>query len=219
MWRWKFRIRYADVAATLALVLAGGGAAYAVTALPRNSVGTAQIQDGAVTPPKLRSGAVTRPKLAANAVTSAKVLDGGITSDDLAEGSVGTPEMADGSITTVKIGAAQITEGHLSGGAVRSDAVLDESLSVTDLVGAQINLNLAGTSLQAGECANYTIGATGAQPGQLAVASWLGAAPTGIVGDARVTGTNQIGYRICNLTSAQASFPGGTGVVRVVTFG
>ena len=43
------RPRYADVAATLAMVLALGGTSYAVTALPRDSVGTAQIKAHAVT--------------------------------------------------------------------------------------------------------------------------------------------------------------------------
>ena len=205
---WKFGIRYADVAATLALIVASGGTAYAAT-LPRNSVGTPQLQTGAVTTPKLHD----------SAVTSAKVRNGGITRNDLAQGSVGTTQLGDGSITTVKIGGGQITEGHLAPGAVRSAAVLDESLSVTDIAGAQIDLNLAGTSLDAGDCANYTIGVPGAEPGQLAVAGWLGPAPAGLLGDARVIGTDQIGFRICNVTNALASFPGGSGVVRVVTFG
>ncbi|MBV9817310.1 MAG: hypothetical protein JOZ07_03030 [Solirubrobacterales bacterium] len=39
--------------AYLALFVALGGTSYAATALPRNSVGTRQIQDGAVTPGKL----------------------------------------------------------------------------------------------------------------------------------------------------------------------
>ncbi|HEY3614032.1 MAG TPA: hypothetical protein VGK92_10015 [Gaiellales bacterium] len=54
------RPRYADVAATLALVLALGGTSYAVTVLPRDSVGTAQI----------KANAVTKGKLAANVRTT-----------------------------------------------------------------------------------------------------------------------------------------------------
>jgi hypothetical protein len=48
--------RYADVAATLAVVIALGGTSYAVTALPRNSVGTAQLKAHAVTKAKLARG-------------------------------------------------------------------------------------------------------------------------------------------------------------------
>jgi Collagen triple helix repeat (20 copies) len=46
-------LTYANVAATLALFLALGGAAYAATQLPRNSVGTAQLKNGAVTAGKI----------------------------------------------------------------------------------------------------------------------------------------------------------------------
>jgi hypothetical protein len=50
------RPRYAEVTATLALVIALGGTSYAVTALPRNSVGTAQLKAHAVTRGKLARG-------------------------------------------------------------------------------------------------------------------------------------------------------------------
>ena len=46
-------LTYANVAATLALFLALGGAAYAATQLPRNSVGTGQLKAEAVTAGKI----------------------------------------------------------------------------------------------------------------------------------------------------------------------
>jgi hypothetical protein len=46
-------LTYANVAASLALFLALGGAAYAATQLPRNSVGTGQLKAGAVTAGKI----------------------------------------------------------------------------------------------------------------------------------------------------------------------
>lgn len=46
-------LTYANVAATLALFLALGGAAYAATQLPRNSVGTGQLRAEAVTAGKI----------------------------------------------------------------------------------------------------------------------------------------------------------------------
>lgn len=60
------RLTYANLAATLALVLALGGGAYAATALPRNSVGA--------------------PQLKADAVRSAKVADGSLRAVDFAAG-------------------------------------------------------------------------------------------------------------------------------------
>lgn len=64
------RPRYADVAATAALVIAlGTGGAYAAGAL----VGTSQIANGAVTAPKLATNAVTTTKVLNNAITSGKL--------------------------------------------------------------------------------------------------------------------------------------------------
>ena len=92
--RLRFRPRYADVAATLALVFALGGTAYAVTALPRNSVSTRSIQNGAVTNPKIaantiqtgriKNGAVTNPKIAANTIQTSRIKDGTVTGVDVA---------------------------------------------------------------------------------------------------------------------------------------
>ncbi len=51
------RLSYANVIATIALFVALGGGAYAATQLPKNSVGSAQIRKGAVTPAKLSNSA------------------------------------------------------------------------------------------------------------------------------------------------------------------
>src|SRR3954468_21273931 len=52
------RCSYSNVAATLALVLAMTGGAYAAVKLPRNSVGNAQIRSGAVSSSEIRNGGV-----------------------------------------------------------------------------------------------------------------------------------------------------------------
>jgi hypothetical protein len=66
------------VVALLALFLAAGGVGYAATSLPRNSVGSDQIRNSAVTNPKIANGAVGNFKLAANAVGFRKVIPGTI---------------------------------------------------------------------------------------------------------------------------------------------
>lgn len=55
--RLRKHVTYANVIATLALFVALGGASYAATQLPANSVGTKQIKKEAVTPAKLSSAA------------------------------------------------------------------------------------------------------------------------------------------------------------------
>jgi hypothetical protein len=77
------RPSHATIVAYLALFVALGGSAFAVTQLPKNSVGakqlkkeavtTAKLKDGALTTPKIANGAVTTPKVAENAVTGAGV--------------------------------------------------------------------------------------------------------------------------------------------------
>ena len=69
----RFRPSPAMVVACVALVIALGGSAYAVTAIPANSVGTRQLKSDAVTTKKLHKGAVT----------SRKVKDGTLTANDV----------------------------------------------------------------------------------------------------------------------------------------
>ena len=89
------RLTYANVVATLALVIAvGGGAAYAA-----NTVFSADIVDGEVKTPDIASSAITEPKLAngsvasaklkANVVTGDKVLDNTLKNADIDEPSIG----------------------------------------------------------------------------------------------------------------------------------
>ena len=66
----------AMIVACLALIVALGGVSYAAGVLPRNSVGTAQLQKNAVTGAKLKR----------NAVTAAKVKDGSLLAADFKAG-------------------------------------------------------------------------------------------------------------------------------------
>lgn len=68
--------RYANVTATLALIVALGGTSYAAIKLPTNSVGSSQ----------LKKNAVTNSKLRANAVTSATVKNGALRAKDFKAG-------------------------------------------------------------------------------------------------------------------------------------
>lgn len=77
------KLTYPNVMATAAMFVALGGASYAATRLPANSVGSAQLQKDAVTMTKIRQ----------NAVTGAKVKDGSLSEEDFAVGQlpVGPP--------------------------------------------------------------------------------------------------------------------------------
>ncbi len=79
----------AMVVASVALMVALGGGAYAQTQLARNSVGTAQI----------RANAVTSAKLAPDAVVSSRIRDG----------QVRTPDVRDGAVTRRKLAVSERT--------------------------------------------------------------------------------------------------------------
>jgi len=61
------RLSYANVISSIALFVALGGTGYAVTQLPRNSVGNGQLKANAVTSAKIRARAVQRSDLAPTA--------------------------------------------------------------------------------------------------------------------------------------------------------
>jgi hypothetical protein len=59
MWaRVRPRLTYANVIASLALFIALGGGSYAALQVPRASVGTKQLKNGAVTSPKVRNNSL-----------------------------------------------------------------------------------------------------------------------------------------------------------------
>lgn len=85
------RPRYADVAATLALLVATSGTAYATTIADPGSVNTAALQDRAVTAPKIASEAVVNRAVAPNAITGSNVAGHSLALSDLAGASITGP--------------------------------------------------------------------------------------------------------------------------------
>ncbi len=84
MKRIKDKLTYANVVSTLCLFVLLGGSAYAALKVPRNSVGTRQLQ----------AKSVTNGKLANEAVTGAKIAEGTITGQNVNLGALGTVPQA-----------------------------------------------------------------------------------------------------------------------------
>jgi hypothetical protein len=104
------RLSYANVAATLALLLAlGGTGAYAAQTLAPRSVGERQLRPGAVTSQKLRKSAVTTPKLAPLAVKQGKLAGGSVTAEKLAPAAVSASALQSDSVTNEKIAPEAVT--------------------------------------------------------------------------------------------------------------
>jgi hypothetical protein len=152
--------------ALTALFVALSGSAFAAFTLPKNSVGTKQ----------LRNGAVTGSKLHANAVTSGTVKDHTLGANDLRNGAVGANQLANGAV-----GARQ-----LANGAVGTQQIINGGIGAADLangaVGAQqLATGAVGTAQladHAATSAKIADGAVGAQ--QLAPAeAWHDVNTTG----------------------------------------
>jgi hypothetical protein len=104
------RLTYANVTATLALLIAvGTGGAYAAQKLPDNSVGEFQLRSGAVTAQKIRKNAITAPKIKAEAIKQGKIANASITAAKMTGGSVSNASLQDSSVTNSKLAADSVT--------------------------------------------------------------------------------------------------------------
>ena len=72
----RLKLSYANVVASLALFLALGGAAYAATKLPPNSVGAKQIRNGSVTSGDVKNQTLTGTDIKNGSVTAADLKAG-----------------------------------------------------------------------------------------------------------------------------------------------
>jgi hypothetical protein len=90
----RANLTYANLTATLALILAlGGASAYAANQLAPKSVGEKQLRSGAITPDKIRKNAITSPKIPALAVKEGKLAGDAVSATKLANSSVNTEKL------------------------------------------------------------------------------------------------------------------------------
>jgi hypothetical protein len=73
MRRFRPRLTYANVTATLALFIALGGSGYAATELARNSVGNQQLKRSAVTSAKVRDNSLVGADIRDKSLTAADI--------------------------------------------------------------------------------------------------------------------------------------------------
>jgi hypothetical protein len=168
------RLSYANVASTLALVMALGGVSYAATELPKNSVGTKQLKDNAVVSRKIANGGVRTQDVANGAIGSAKITNGGVLTADVANGAIGSAKIADGSVTL-------------------------KDLTGTDFTGTYNIASVAGNT-----CTTQVLSVPGARVGQFPALAFVGdvALPRDLVITAiKVSGVGSIRVKVCNPTN------------------
>ncbi len=99
------RLSFSNVVALTAMFIALGGTAYAID---KNSVGTAQLKNKAVTAKKLKNNAVTAKKIKNNAVTANKLKANSVATAKIRNGAVTAEKLADGSVGGAKLNLASI---------------------------------------------------------------------------------------------------------------
>jgi len=86
------KVTYANVTATLALVVALGGTSYAATQLPKNSVKAKQIKTDAVRTQEIKDGSVGSPDIG----------DGAVSGADIANGAIGTADLSAAALADIR---------------------------------------------------------------------------------------------------------------------
>jgi hypothetical protein len=135
MKRFRPRLSYANVVATLALFLAlSGGVVWAAS-----KITSKQIGKGAVKNKNLAKNAVKAKNLAKNAVTSAKLANGAVTNGKLGDGAVNFAKLAAGT----NVIASATSAGPIAANQdVPVDVPLSAPLSVTPVAGQPITIEL-----------------------------------------------------------------------------
>jgi hypothetical protein len=166
----KKHLSVANVLSCMALFVALGGAAYAVSPLANKSVKTRHLGNGAVTALKLRNGAVTTPKIrngavigtkvAPGAVGSSQLLDGGVRSIDLGGGVVTRGKLKDGAVSGEKIANGAVTNSKLGTDAVTAGKIQDGAVTAAKLSPTFSTQLVKNVSYATAESASNNIEAT-----------------------------------------------------------
>ena len=132
MKRFRPRLSYANVIASLALFIALSGVAVAA-GLPNNSVGPNQIKKGAVTAKAIRKQAVTAGKIAPKAVVAGKLGPNAVLPGNLGAGIISTSKIAASAVTAEKIKNNVVTSNKLNNKAVTSQKIADKGVATGNL--------------------------------------------------------------------------------------
>ena len=123
-----------------------------------DSVGTAQIQNDAVSTVKIADSAITTNKINNSSVTVAKIAADAVT----------TPAILDANVTGAKIATDAISQYHLSSGSVGTAEIIDESITSTKIAAnAVVSANIVDANVT--EAKINTAAVTADKIGSLAV--------------------------------------------------
>jgi|SRR5882757_8026101 len=132
MKRFRPRLTYANVIASLALFVALGGSAVAA-GLAKNSVGPNQLKKGAVTGKAIRKQAVTAGKIAPKAVVAGKLGANAVLPGNLGAGIISTDKISASAVTAEKIKNNVVTTNKITNAAVNSQKIAAGGVGTSNL--------------------------------------------------------------------------------------
>lgn len=132
MKRFRPRLTYANVIASLALFVALGGSAVAA-GLAKNSVGPNQLKKGAVTVSKIGKKAVNSGKIAPKAVTAGKLGPNAVLPGNLGPGIISTDKIAASAVTAEKIKNNVVTTNKITNAAVTTQKLAASAVGTNNL--------------------------------------------------------------------------------------
>ena len=150
------------VALALAVALAVGallpGITDAAVRLARNTVGTLQLRNGAVTDAKVRRGSLRYTAFARGQVARADLR--GIRAGGVLTGSYPRPGLARGSVRSAQIAAGAVGRSEIAAGAVGSSELAAGAVRASDIANGSIGaVKLAPNSIGQGQIAKGGVGA------------------------------------------------------------
>jgi hypothetical protein len=158
MKRFRPRLTYANVIASLALFVALGGSAVAA-GLAKNSVGPNQLKKGAVTAAKIRKQAVTSGKIAPKAVTAGKLGPNAVLPGNLGPGIISTDKIAASAVTAEKIKNNVVTTNKITNASVTSQKLAASAVGTNNLAeGSVTGAKIAKETITAEKLAKGAIG-------------------------------------------------------------
>jgi hypothetical protein len=132
----------ATIVATIALLVALGGAAYSAA-----TIGTADIRNGAVSGPKIKRNAVTGTKIAPGAVGRRDLARGAVSAGKIAPAAVGAAALGTGAVTPSKLASNAVTGATLANGSVTTEKLGPNAVTGAKIAGATIT----GANIQNGQ--------------------------------------------------------------------
>jgi hypothetical protein len=106
--------------------------------IPAESIGEAEIEDGAVSENKISDGSIGFEKIKSNAVTTPKIVDSAVTTAKIEDNAVTSAKILDGSVIAEKIANNAVVEAKITAGAVTTAKIADSSVSTAKIIDGSV---------------------------------------------------------------------------------